>query len=310
VTALVELKARFDEARNISWARRLEQEGVQVIYGVKGLKTHAKICLVVRREEGRLRRYVHLGTGNYNEATARIYSDVSLMTCSEDFGLDASTFFNTITGYSQPVRYHKIEAAPIGLRSRLLDLIDAETERARQGQPARIMAKMNSLVDQRIIEALYKASQAGVEIRLNVRGICCLRPGIPGLSQKISVVSVVDRFLEHSRIAYFHHGGDGLIFIASADWMPRNLDRRVELFVPVEAPEPRERLREFLEAAFRDNRNAWRLQSDGSWRRLKPSRAGRGFRSQEFAWKEACDLVGEAKKGRNVVFEPQRPQKG
>ncbi len=233
---MIELRARFDEARNIEWARNLERAGVQVIYGVKGLKTHAKICIIVRREPYGIVRYVHFGTGNYNEITARLYSDVSLMTCNEEFGSDAIAFFNAITGFSQPQRFRKIDAAPLGLRERIIEMIDAETDRQNHGQKARILAKLNSLVDPEIIEALYRASNAGVEIKLNIRGVCCLRPGVPKLSEHISVVSIIDRFLEHSRILYFHHGGDRRVFISSADWMPRNLDRRVELLVPVEDP--------------------------------------------------------------------------
>ncbi|MDA0577842.1 MAG: polyphosphate kinase 1, partial [Verrucomicrobia bacterium] len=208
VTAIVELKARFDEERNIEWARSLEEAGVQVIYGIKGLKTHAKICIVVRREAQGLRRYVHFGTGNYNEVTARQYTDISLLTCDPDLGADASTFFNTISGDSQPLKYRKLEQAPLGLRSAILGLIEAEAERSRHGQKALIMAKMNALVDPEIIKALYAASAAGVEIKLNVRGVCCLKPGVPGLSERITVISVVDRFLEHDRILYVHHGGD------------------------------------------------------------------------------------------------------
>ncbi|MFZ2958232.1 MAG: polyphosphate kinase 1 [Candidatus Ozemobacteraceae bacterium] len=307
VTVLVELKARFDEARNIEWASALERAGVQVIYGLRGLKTHAKICIVVRREASGIRRYIHFGTGNYNETTARLYSDISFLTSSEDFGSDASAFFNVITGYSQPVRFRKIEAAPIGLRARLLDLIESETERSKQGQPARIMAKLNSLVDTRIIESLYKASIAGVHIELNIRGICCLRPGVKGLSENIRVVSVVDRFLEHARIAYFHHGGDGLLFMSSADWMPRNLDRRIELLVPVEQSPCRERLLEFLESTFHDTVQAWQLLSDGTYQRLEPARGEKPMRSQDFMYKKARDAFRDAKKSRVGIFEPQRP---
>ncbi|MHC4993013.1 MAG: polyphosphate kinase 1 [Planctomycetota bacterium] len=236
VTALVELKARFDEARNIEWARDLERAAVQVIYGVRGLKTHAKVCVIVRREPRGIRRYVHYGTGNYNEVTARLYTDVSLMSSSDDLGADATTFFNLISGYSQMQPFRKIHMAPSGLRQRLLELIDSERQRCRQGQQAHIMAKFNSLADPAIIDALYEASQAGVRIELNVRGICCLRPGVPGLSENISVVSIVDRFLEHSRVYWFRHGGDELVYVSSADCMPRNLDRRRELLVPVEDP--------------------------------------------------------------------------
>ena len=253
VTAVIELKARFDEARNIEWARNLERAGVQVIYGVKGLKTHAKICIIVRREPHGVVRYVHFGTGNFNEITARIYSDVSLMTSNDEFGSDAVDFFNAITGFSMPQRFRKIDAAPIGLRERIVEMIDAETERKNHGQKARIYAKLNSLVDPEIIEALYRASAAGVEIKLNVRGICCLRPGVTNLSKNIVVVSIIDRFLEHSRILYFHHGGDRRLFISSADWMPRNLDRRVELLVPVEDPVLKDRLLLTLKTYFKDN---------------------------------------------------------
>ncbi|MBT4865780.1 MAG: polyphosphate kinase 1, partial [Planctomycetaceae bacterium] len=215
VTVIVELKARFDEARNIEWARSLEQAGVQVFYGVKGFKTHSKLCIVVRREPAGIRRYVHFGTGNYNEATARIYSDVSLMTCNEELGADATSFFNAITGYSQPQKFRRIEAAPIGLRERLLEMIQSETQRQKESGRASITAKLNSLVDPKIIDALYEASQAGVPVRLNIRGICCLRPGVEGLSENITVVGVVDRFLEHARIFHFHHGGDERLFISS-----------------------------------------------------------------------------------------------
>ena len=247
VTAVIELRARFDEARNIEWARNLERAGVQVIYGVKGLKTHAKICIIVRREPHGIVRYVHFGTGNYNEITSRLYSDVSLMTCNEEIGADAIAFFNAITGFSQPQRFRKIDAAPLGLREKIIEMIDAETERQNHGQKARIIAKLNSLVDPEIIEALYRASNAGVEIKLNIRGVCCLRPGVPKLSENITVISIIDRFLEHSRILYFHHGGDRRVFISSADWMPRNLDRRVELLVPVEDRALKDRLLQTLQ---------------------------------------------------------------
>ena len=233
VSAIVELKARFDEARNIEWARELEQAGVQVIYGLRGLKTHAKVCIIVRREPRGIVRYVHFGTGNYNEVTARLYSDVSMLTCDEVLGSDATTFFNAVTGASQPRQLQRLAAAPTTLRKRIIDLVEAETRRCREGQEAEIVAKLNALVDTEVIDALYAASRAGVRVRLNIRGICCLRPGVEGLSESIEVVSIVDRFLEHARIVYFRHGGDDQLFISSADWMPRNLDRRVELLVPV-----------------------------------------------------------------------------
>ncbi|MCS6771635.1 MAG: polyphosphate kinase 1 [Kiritimatiellae bacterium] len=307
VTALVELKARFDEARNIGWAEALEQTGVQVIYGLKRLKTHAKICIVVRREPGGIRRYVHFGTGNYNEITARIYADVSLMTCNEDFGADATAFFNMITGYSQPVAFRRIEAAPIGLRPKLLSLIEGEIQRHQQGQKGHIMVKVNSLVDGELIDALYRASQAGVRVQLSVRGICCLRPGIPGLSENITVSSVVDRFLEHARILYFRHGGDPLVFISSADWMPRNLDRRVELLVPVDDPTCKERLIQWLKISLEDEAKARLLRPDGSYMR-HPKRLDPGaLRSQAELYRIAADLARKSAPERRVIFEPQRP---
>jgi len=310
VTVIVELKARFDEARNIEWARNLEHAGVQVIYGVKGLKTHAKVCVIVRREPRGIVRYAHFGTGNYNESTARLYSDASLMTCDPDLGADATSFFNSVTGYSQPQRFRKIEAAPIGLREKVIEMIETETERKRQGQKARILAKLNSLVDPDLIEALYAASEAGVEIKLNVRGICCLRPGVEGLSENISVVSIVDRFLEHSRILFFHHGGDERVFISSADWMPRNLDRRVELLVPVEEPSIRRRLIHILTLYFRDNVKAWHLKTKGAYRQIKPKKGKKTVRSQEALYREACDALAQAQESRRAIFEPYRaPEK-
>jgi polyphosphate kinase len=306
VTALVELKARFDEARNIEQATALERAGAQVIYGLRRLKAHAKICIVVRREPSGIRRYVHYGTGNYNEKTARLYSDVGLLTCDEDFAADASTFFNTVTGYSQPVRFRKIESAPIGLKPRLLELIANETERRKQGHDARIMAKANSLADTDIIQALYQASQAGVEVLLNIRGICCLRPGVKGLSENITVISIVDRFLEHSRIFCFHNGGDALVFISSADWMPRNLERRVELLVPVEDARCRDRLIDILGTYFQDNVKARRLLPDGSYARVEPAGRKR-VRAQEALYKRACELSKTATKEAGRDFEPRRP---
>jgi polyphosphate kinase len=307
VTAIVELKARFDEARNIHWARGLERSGVHVIYGVKGLKTHGKACIVVRREASGIRRYVHFGTGNYNEVTARLYSDVSYMTSREDYASDASIFFNVITGYSAPVSFKKIDAAPLTLRTRLLELIESETQRAQQGQKGRIMAKFNSLVDADLIKALYAASQAGVQVQLNVRGICCLRPGVAGLSENISVVSIVDRFLEHSRIIYFHRGGDPLVLISSADWMPRNLDRRIELLVPVEDPPCRDRLVRILETCMQDNVKGRRLNPDGSYEMVKPKSRKDLVRSQEVFYRTARDFAAQDENMRQMVFEPVLP---
>ncbi|HMP91000.1 MAG TPA: polyphosphate kinase 1 [Kiritimatiellia bacterium] len=307
VTVIVELKARFDEARNIGWAESLEQSGVQVIYGIKGLKTHAKICVVVRKEPGGIRRYVHFGTGNYNEITARLYTDTSYMTCHEDYGADATAFFNMITGYSQPVSFRKIEAAPIGIRPRLLELIESETMRSEQGQPARIMVRINSLVDQDIIAALYRASQAGVKIQLNVRGICCLRPGVPGVSENIEIVSIVDRFLEHSRILYFHQGGEPMLFISSADWMPRNLDRRVELLIPIDDEDARQRLIKSLEVIFKDTAKARRQKNDGTYERVKSAKGKSPFRSQDWFYQQACEANRQAKSIQPLTFQPERP---
>jgi polyphosphate kinase len=303
----VELKARFDEERNIEWARALEDAGVQVIYGLRGLKTHAKICIVLRREPQGLQRYLHFGTGNYNEITARLYSDISYMTADDDLGADASAFFNTITGFSQPQRYRKIEAAPIGLRTKIIALIEGETERRRQGQKALIMAKMNSLVDSRVIKALYAASKAGVKIQLNVRGVCCLRPGVKRLSENITVTSIVDRFLEHARIFYFYNGGDERVFISSADWMPRNLDRRVELLVPIEDTESKRRLVQILETHLRDTVNAWQLQSDGRYLRLSTTGKKKPVQSQEDLYLQVCAATEPDRQKHRIVFEPLRP---
>ncbi len=307
VTAIVELKARFDEKRNIEWAKELEDAGVQVLYGVKGLKTHAKVCLIIKREPHGLVRYIHFGTGNYNEITAHIYSDISYFTSDEILGADVSAFFNAITGYSQPVQFGKIESAPIGLRERIMDLIQNEVERKRQGQNAFIRAKMNSLADPMIIRTLYKASQAGVLIELNIRGICCLKPGIAGISENISVTSIVDRYLEHSRILHFHHGGDDLVFISTADWMPRNLDKRIELLVPILDQQAKDRCVEILDSCFADNINSWKL-SNNIYTRQKPSGRKKGFRCQEKLYQLACTMSQKAKKARQSIFEPYQPQ--
>jgi polyphosphate kinase len=308
VTAVVELKARFDEARNIAWAENLERAGVQVLYGVKGFKTHAKVCVVVRREPHGIQRYAHFGTGNYNEVTARVYSDASLLTADEDLCSDAVSFFNAITGYSQPQTFRKIDAAPIGLREKLMELIEGETERSRQGQKARISAKLNSLVDPDIIDALYAASRAGVRIRLNVRGICCLRPGVKGLSENVRVVSIIDRFLEHARILYFRHGGDERVFLSSADWMPRNLDRRVELLVPVEMPALRKRLMHILAMYLKDNVKSRELKADGTYIALHPTDRHPAYRSQDELYQEVVDAVRAAEQSRRTVFEPHLPE--
>lgn len=305
VTAIVELKARFDEEKNIEWANELERAGVQVVYGVRRLKTHAKVCLVVRREPQGIQRYIHFGTGNYNEATARFYSDISYFTCNEEFGSDVTAFFNAITGYSDPTSYRRIEAAPLGLRKKLVAMIKNETKRKKQGQKAHIAAKLNALVDPELIAALYEASQAGVQVRLNIRGACCLRPGVKGLSENIRVVSIIDRYLEHARIMYFYHGGDDNVFISSADWMPRNLDRRIELLVPIYDLNARQRLIDILDAYFCDNTNAWDLKPDGTYERIH-AKHEEGFRVQKHLYEQAVAALEKVTKMQKAVFEPHQ----
>ncbi|MGF1590174.1 MAG: polyphosphate kinase 1 [Pleurocapsa sp.] len=270
VVALVELKARFDEENNIIWARKLEQSGVHVVYGVTGLKTHTKITLVVRQEKEKIRRYVHIGTGNYNPKTAKIYTDLGLLSCREELGADLTDLFNFLTGYSRQKSYRKLLVAPVSLRDRMVEMIKREAENCRQGKTGRIVAKMNSLVDQQVIQNLYEASQAGVEIDLIIRGICCLRPGLPGISDKIRVISIIGRFLEHSRIFYFNNDGQEEMYIGSADWMTRNLSRRVEAVTPIESREIFSDLQEILGVMLADNRKAWELQSDGTFIQRKP----------------------------------------
>ncbi|MDR2210246.1 MAG: polyphosphate kinase 1 [Spirochaetaceae bacterium] len=287
VTAVVELKARFDEERNISWANRLEKAGVIVIYGLARLKVHAKISQVIRREADGLIRYIHLSTGNYNDKTARFYSDLSLFTCREDFGSDATFFFNMLSGYSVLDSMRRLVMAPRRLKQRFIELIDREAKRASQGSPGRIIAKMNALVDDDVAAALYRASQAGVKINLNIRGICTLVPGAPGLSENIRVISIVDRFLEHSRIFYFNNGGAEEFYISSADWMPRNLERRVELLIPMLDGGVQEELRRILDAYFTDNTQAWVLKEDGGWNRRNPQGDEKPFRAQEHLQKLA-----------------------
>jgi len=308
VTVIVELKARFDEARNIEWARQLEYSGVQVIYGVRGLKTHAKACIVVRREPHGFQRYCHFGTGNYNEITSRFYTDLSLLTCNQDLGNDAISWFNAVTGSSQIQQFLQIESAPIGMREKLLEMINVETERARNGDKGRIIAKLNSLADPQMISSLYEASKAGVEIDLNVRGICCLRPGVPGLSENIRVTSVIDRFLEHARILYFHHGGDERVFISSADWMPRNLDRRAELLIPILDDSCKRRAISILRTCLRDNMKARVLTADGSYTPpgaspVKPHRSQLEFQSRA---REAAENAFERNRTTFVPVEPNQ----
>lgn len=307
VTVLVELKARFDEARNLNRADELQRAGAQIVYGVRNLKTHAKICLILRKESGRIRRYMHLGTGNYNETTSRIYTDLSYLTCKAEYGNDASLLFNAVTGRSKLLRFQKLVPAPSAMKSRLLELIAGETERAKQGLAARIIAKTNSLQDPDIIAALYTASKAGVEIRLNVRGICCLIPGMK-FSKNIQVVSVIDQYLEHARLFYFHQGGDPQVFIASADWMTRNLEKRVELMIPIEEKSIKRRLIRILETYFKDNQNAYRVLPDGSSEPVQPGKGDKPFRAQE----HFHELAKRAAKARehelSMTFEPHVPQ--
>ncbi|HWA97631.1 MAG TPA: polyphosphate kinase 1, partial [Pirellulales bacterium] len=282
VTALVELKARFDEENNVSWARQLERAGVHVVFGFLDLKTHSKVSLVVRQEQGVVRRYVHLGTGNYNPNTALVYTDLGLFTADDDMAADASALFNLLTGYSQGHVWRKLVVAPIDLHRRTIELIDAQAQRAREGRPSRIFAKLNSLVDYRVIESLYRASQAGVPIDLIIRGICCLRPGLPGISENIRVRSIVDRFLEHSRLYIFNPDDEAEIYLASSDWMPRNFYRRVEVMFPIESPELRDRiLHEIVPRYLADNVKARILRPDGTDLRPPPPTGDARHRVQE-----------------------------
>ena len=301
VTALVELKARMDEEANILWARALEQAGVHVVYGLIGYKTHSKVTLIVRREAGGLRRYVHLGTGNYNLSTARIYSDLSLFTARDEFGADATSLFNLLTGYSRPTQWRRFKVAPLMLKSAVIEMIEREAEIARQSGRGRIVAKMNSLADSEVIKALYRASQAGVQIDLIVRGICCLRPGVPGVSERIRVISIVDRFLEHARIWQFEAGGRREMWLSSADWMPRNFIRRVEVAFPIEDAGLKDRIAEdILGTQLLDNVKARFLLPDGKYERILPGSYGTPMtpiRSQE-------RLMAQARRGMAAAEQP------
>jgi len=279
VTVLVELKARFDEENNIHWARQLEKAGCHVIYGVIGLKTHSKILLIVRQEKKGIKRYVHLGTGNYNDVTAKFYTDIGILTSKPEYGEDASVIFNMLSGYFKPENMSKITIAPYGLRKKLEYLVERETEHAKHGKPAKIIAKMNSLIDKKLMIALYKASQAGVKVELIVRGVCSLRPGVKGLSDNIKVKSIVGRYLEHSRIYYFHNEGKEDIYISSADWMYRNLDKRVETMTIIEEPIIKKELKEMLELYLKDNVKSRNLLPDGSYTKLEAE--GRTINAQE-----------------------------
>lgn len=307
VSVLVELKARFDEENNIVWAQKLEKAGCHVIYGLVGLKTHSKIALVVRREEDGIRRYVHLGTGNYNDSTAKLYTDLGMFTCSEAIGEDATAVFNMLSGYSEPLSWNKLVVAPIWLRKRFLKLIKREEKHAQAGKEAFIKAKMNSLCDRDVIAALYEASAAGVKIELVVRGICCLKTGIPGISENISVRSIVGNFLEHSRIFWFHNDGQEEIYMGSADWMPRNLDRRVEIMFPVEDETLMDQVRHVMETQLADNTKANILQPNGKYEKID-KRGKKLVNSQEQFCEEAKQAVPKkANVYQDRVFVPAEP---
>jgi len=308
VTVLVELKARFDEENNIVWAKKLEQAGCHVIYGLVGLKTHSKITLVVRREEDGIRRYVHLGTGNYNDATAKLYTDIGLLTCSELIGEDATAVFNMLSGYSEPLFWNKLSLAPLWLKDKFLYLIEREKNYAKEGKKARIIAKMNSLCDKDIITALYEAAAAGVKIELIVRGICCLKVGIPGVSENITVRSIVGNFLEHSRIFYFENDENHEVYCGSADWMPRNLERRVEILFPIERPELKEKIMHILQYQLQDNLKSHILQADGTYEKVD-KRGKILFGSQAAFCMEAEKEAAQLKEGDIQdlrVFIPER----
>ena len=307
VSVLVELKARFDEENNIVWAKKLEQAGCHVIYGLVGLKTHSKIALVVRREEDGIRRYVHLGTGNYNDSTAKLYTDCGIFTCNEAIGEDATAVFNMLSGYSEPLSWNELVLAPIWLRTRFMRLIARETKHAREGKPAKIVAKMNSLCDEGIIAALYEASAAGVEIELIVRGICCLKVGIPGISENIHVRSIVGNFLEHSRIFFFLNDGEEELYMGSADWMPRNLDRRVEILFPMLDDTLKEKVKHILDVELADNTKAHVLKPDGEYEKI--DRRGKVLvNSQKQFCEEAVAAVPKTDHVyRERVFVPAEP---
>jgi polyphosphate kinase len=309
VTAIIELRARFDEGSNITWARALERAGAHVVYGVVGLKTHCKQTLVVRREDGGLRRYVHLSTGNYNPVTARIYTDIGMFTADPDITADVSDLFNLLTGYARPPKWRTIVAAPQGLKDRILEWIEAERAEAEAGRPSRIAAKLNALVDREVIKALLKAGQAGVPVDLVVRGICCLKPGVEGVSDNVRVRSVVDRFLEHERVLVFGTGERTRMYLSSADWMPRNFLRRVEVCWPVKSPALQKRIfEEILHASFHDNRKAWILGPDGSYARVKAAEGAAVLRSQ--AWLIDAERQAAAKAPRRrkaFTFRPAEP---
>ncbi|AOZ96655.1 RNA degradosome polyphosphate kinase [Butyrivibrio hungatei] len=305
VTVLVELKARFDEENNIVWAKMLEKAGCHVIYGLVGLKTHCKITLVVRREEDGIKRYVHLATGNYNDSTAKQYTDVGLFTCAPAFGEDATAVFNMLSGYSEPLGWNKLSIAPLWLKDRILDLIKREEEHALAGEPARIIAKMNSICHKDVIAALYRASNAGVKIDLIVRGICCLRAGVPGVSENITVRSIVGNFLEHSRIFYFENGGSPEYYASSADWMPRNLERRVEILFPIENDKLRKKIWHILDVELKDNKKAHIMDAEGKFRKITNDEFGEDINSQLIFGLEATEKAKLPTTQNTRVFVPE-----
>jgi polyphosphate kinase len=300
VAALVELKARFDEESNIEWARAMEKAGVHVVYGLVGLKIHSKIALVVRREGGRMVRYVHLSTGNYNAITAHLYTDIGMFTCDEDIADDATNLFNYLTGYSAKADYKRLLVAPLNLRARFAAMIEREIDHARGGGEGHLIFKMNALVDAPLIRALYRASQAGVKIQLLVRGICCLRPGVPGVSENIEVISIVGRFLEHSRVYYFRNGGEEEIYIGSADLMPRNIDHRVEVLFPLDDPALVQRVREQILAVYlADNVKARRMLSNGTYVMKPAGESRKRVNSQEMLLAKRRTAPRRVKSGRS-----------
>ena len=308
VTVVVELKARFDEARNLERAEELERAGVQIIYGVKGLKTHSKLTLVVRNEGDELKRYVHFGTGNYNEITAGLYTDISYMTCRRKYGYEAASFFNALTGGSKLGSMKNLTIAPFHMRERLMELIEAEINNVEKGKEARIDIKVNSLQDSSFITALYRASYAGVKIRLNVRGVCCLQPDLKKISKNIKVTSIVDRYLEHSRIYSFHNDGKPKVFISSADLMERSFDRRVELAVEVKDAESKKKVQEILKYSLKDNVQSYLLESDGTYIRRKPSKGSKKLRAQSYFHRSTVKNAGKMVNLSEEVFLPHKPK--
>ena len=302
----MELKARFDEARNVQWARRLEDAGCHVIYGIAGLKTHAKALLIIRRQEGRIQRYLHLATGNYNDTTAKLYSDLGLFTSDSQLATDVGAFFNLLTGLSEAVGWSKLNIAPTNMKSRFIELIDREIKASSADRPGLIMAKVNSLEDIDICKALYRASNEGVKIRLNVRGICCLKPGLKGVSENIEVVSVLGRYLEHARIFYFSNGGHPEVYLSSADWMSRNLDKRFELLFPISNSAHKKRCKEILDTCFADNTHAWRMLPDGTYQAISPAK--KKTRAQQVFYEQV--LAGQQKKLQKTQrFKPVQQKK-